>query len=324
MEKSGSQTQKGKAFEYACAYALYEKYNNGRTVELEDSPQMKTAKRFFAYLNELEKQKYKKGADAAIKIIDRLEPMLEEQEGSLILKLQPDSKGIEGDVRDVLCYRKPGWEIGLSCKHNSEAVKHSRLSDQIDFGKDWFGKKCSEEYFSRVKSVFIPLRKMRDESSAGGGQKLWTDIPDKEDSCYVPVLNAFMEELRRLDSEYPKEIPERLIRYLIGKNDFYKVIMNEKRRFTQIESVNINGTLNRSSKKKKSLIDVPVMKLPSKFYEIGFKEGSKNTIVVVCDQGWNVSMRIHNASSKVEPSLKFDVQLIAMPSSILKQIEPWD
>ena len=35
-------------------------------------------------------------------------------------------------------------------------------------------------------------------------------------------------------------------------------------------------------------------------------------------------MRIHNASSKIEPSLKFDVQLMAMPSSILTQIEPWD
>ena len=66
------------------------------------------------------------------------------------------------------------------------------------------------------------------------------------------------------------------------------------------------------------------MILPTKFYEIDFKEGQNNTIVVVCDQGWNISMRIHNASSKIEPSLKFDVQLMAMPSSILTQIEPWE
>ena len=120
------------------------------------------------------------------------------------------------------------------------------------------------------------------------------------------------------------EIPEALIRYLIGRNDFYKVIMNDSRRFTQIESININGTLNKPFGKRRALVDVPLMKLPNKFYEIDFKEDSNNTIVVVCDQGWNVSMRIHNASSKVEPSLKFDVQLIAMPSSILTQIEPWD
>ena len=88
--------------------------------------------------------------------------------------------------------------------------------------------------------------------------------------------------------------------------------------------MNINGSLNQPNGKKQALINVPVMKLPTKFYEIDFKEGQKNTIVVVCDQGWNISMRIHNASSRIEPSLKFDVQLMAMPSSILTQIEPWD
>lgn len=100
--------------------------------------------------------------------------------------------------------------------------------------------------------------------------------------------------------------------------------MNERRRFTQIESMNVNGTLSQRAGKKRALVDAPVMKLPTKFYEIGFKDGFKNTIVVVCDEGWNVSMRIHNASSRVEPSLKFDVRLLAMPSSILTQIEPWD
>ena len=281
MARSGNQTETGKAFEYACAYVLFKKYNNYTRVCLVDSPQMKTARNAF------------------------------------------DSMGIAGDVRDVLCVRGNEWEIGLSCKHNHEAVKHSRLSDTINFGRDWFGKSCSQEYFDEVCEVFTPLRKIRDESKACGNPALWNIIADKEENCYVPVLEAFMKELRRLDSQYPGEIPALLIRYLIGTNDFYKVIMNEQRRFTQIESVNINGTLNQTDGRRRALIDVPLMKLPSKFYEIGFKPGSRNTIVVVCDQGWNVSMRIHNASSKIEPSLKFDVQLIAMPSSILTQIEPW-
>jgi len=223
----------------------------------------------------------------------------------------------------VICQRGAEWEIGLSCKHNHEAVKHSRLSDTIDFGKDWFEMECSKQYFEDAKAVFTPLRKIRDKSAEEGRRALWSEIPDKEDRCYIPVLKAFMKELRRLDQENPGEIPERLIRYLIGRNDFYKVIMNDKRQFTQIEAININGTLNKAAGSKKALVDVPLMKMPKKFYEIEFKEGSKNTIFVVCDQGWNVSMRIHNASSKVEPSLKFDVQLLAMPSSILTQIEPW-
>ncbi|RPD37239.1 HaeIII family restriction endonuclease, partial [Candidatus Liberibacter solanacearum] len=31
------------------------------------------------------------------------------------------------------------------------------------------------------------------------------------------------------------------------------------------------------------------------------------------DGGWNISFRLHNASSKVEPSLKFDIQLVKTP-----------
>lgn len=326
MAKSENQTKTGKAFEYACANAIVEKFKDKTDLVLEDSPQLRTAQRFFECLDESEKLKYQKGALAAIKIIERLEPKLSASNSKMHIRLQTDSKGVEGDVRDVLCLRGASWQIGLSCKHNHEAVKHSRLSDTIDFGKEWFNRECSKEYFARVKELFAPLRKSRDESKESGdiSPLLWKEIPDKEERYYVPVLEAFMEELKRLNANYTREIPAKLIRYLIGRNDFYKVIMNDTREFTKIESVNINGTLGQSLGSKRALVDAPILKLPTKFYEIGFKEGSKNTIVIVCDEGWNVSMRIHNASSKVEPSLKFDVQLMAKPSSILTQIEPWE
>ena len=35
------------------------------------------------------------------------------------------------------------------------------------------------------------------------------------------------------------------------------------------------------------------------------------------DEGWQFSFRIHNASTKVEPSLKFDVQIVGMPTTII-------
>ena len=136
-------------------------------------------------------------------------------------------------------------------------------------------------------------------------------------SLLLNCLPYVYSDIRSLDQSITSLVIPKL-----GCNDFNNVAMCFSR-FTQIESVNINGTLNQTDGRRRALIDVPLMKLPSKFYEIGFKPGSRNTIVVVCDQGWNVSMRIHNASSKIEPSLKFDVQLIAMPSSILTQIEPW-
>lgn len=325
MSKS-RQTETGKAFEYACALELSRKYKKTTDVVMEDSQQMTTARGFFDSLTPEERNDYVLGADAAVKIIDRLEPRLSDSTSGLVISLQPDRAGESGDVRDVLCMKADGWEIGLSCKHNHHAVKHSRLSDRIDFGKEWFGSPCSGQYFSDINKVFAPLRKLRDESKANGTPAGWDSIPDKEGTCYVPALEAFMTELRRLDEASGPDgsIPEKLIRYLVGTHDFYKVIMNSQRRITTVEAVNISGTLNRKNGKKRALVDTPLMKMPTEFYKIGFKEGSRNTIIVVCDNGWNVSMRIHNASSRVEPSLKFDVQLLAMPSSILTQIEPWE
>ena len=317
-----TQTETGKAFEYACAVALKD-YQRGIDVVIKDTPQLRTASRCFELLETIEQQNYIDGAFSAVKIIDRLEPRLYNGGGRLFIGLQTDAAGMAGDVRDVLCVRSDRWEIGLSCKHNHEAVKHSRLSDRIDFGYEWFGVSCSHDYFQAVGSVFGPLRRMREDSLHDGRPALWSEIHDKEGTCYIPVLNAFIKELLRLDREHAG-IPANLIRYLIGRNDFYKVIMNEGRRYTRIESININGTLNLPCGSKRPLVDVPIMRLPTKFYEVGFKEDSSNTINVICDNGWNISMRIHNASSKVEPSLKFDVQLLAMPSSILTQIEPWD
>ena len=322
MAKSGNQTVLGKAFEYACASEIYDKYKEKNLIVFERSPQLETAKRSFFNLSKEEQDRYIKGAQAAIKIIDRFEPKLSNDDSNLYLSLQTDSKGISGDVRDIVCKKGTNWEIGISCKHNHHAVKHSRLSDRIDFGKEWFDIPCSTEYFDKIKKIFTPLRKMRDESK-NSNPILWSDLPNKEYDYYIPTLQIFSEELNRLNNAHKGEIPALLVRYLIGKNDFYKVIMNDSRRYTQIEAVNINGTLNKSFGKIKALIDVPLIKLPTKFYEIDFKDGSNNTLFVVCDEGWNISFRIHNASSKVEPSLKFDVTLLAMPSSILTQIEPW-
>lgn len=133
-----------------------------------------------------------------------------------------------------------------------------------------------------------------------------------------------MDELKRIDDRQNGKIPELLIRYLLGRHDFYKIITDDKNRTTRVEAINIAGTLNRVSDKEKPIAKVALLRMPARFYHIGFKRDSANTIEIVCDEGWQISMRIHSASSKVEPSLKFDVNLISVPSSVHAQIEPWD
>lgn len=323
---SGIQTQNGKAFEYACVIGLYEKLKNGQKVTIEESAQIVTARKLYDDVSEDMKQSLDAAANAAVRVIERLEPQLWNACGNepLYLSLQPDAAGMKGDVRDVLCIRKQnGWEIGLSCKHNHHAVKHSRLSDTIDFGKEWLGIPCSKEYFDKVVPLFSELREIRDTSKKEGSPALWNDVTQKAEKYYIPVLQAFMDELNQIDRENPKRVPELLVHYLLGKNDFYKVITDDKNRTTRVEAVNIMGTLNQIAGDEKSIAKIPVLKMPSQFYHIDFKSGSNNTIEVVCDEGWQISMRLHNASSRVEPSLKFDVNLISLPSSAYTQVEPW-
>lgn len=323
---TGIQTSNGKAFEYACIIALHEQLEKGQTIIIEVSPQLETAQKLYEDISEEMKTALDAAAKAAVRIIKRLEPQLVEANGNepLFLSLQTDAAGIKGDVRDVLCIRKQnGWEIGLSCKHNHHAVKHSRLSDTIDFGQEWLGVSCSKEYFDKVVPLFTELREIRDKSKLNGNPMLWNDIKEKSEKYYIPILQAFMDELLKINAEN-ENIPEKLIRYLLGHYDFYKVITDDKNKTTRVEAINIVGTLNQQSGNKKSIAKVPVLKMPTQFYHIGLKKNSNNTIELVCDEGWQISMRIHNASSKVEPSLKFDVNLISLPTSVHTQIEPWE
>lgn len=322
---SGTQTANGKAFEYACMLALYNALQISEDITVEDSPQMRTARKLYSNMPDDRKNKLLRAANAAAKVIIRLEPQLQYPQNNipLYLSIQSDSKGISGDVRDVLCIRRQNlWQIGLSCKHNHHAVKHSRLSDTIDFGHEWFGIPCSRQYFSEIVPLFNELRRMRDDAKNHGTTALWADIPDKAEYYYKPVLQSFLDELSRLANSYPN-IPGAMIQYLIGRYDFYKVITDDSHETTRVEAINISGTLNRPSGQHKSIVDIPRLRLPSRFYHMGFKPGSANTVEVVCDEGWTISMRMHNASARIEPSLKFDVNLISLPGSMHAQVEPW-
>ncbi len=127
----------------------------------------------------------------------------------------------------------------------------------------------------------------------------------------------------RLDAEHPDAIPAALIQYLVGRNDFYKIIADDSRRVSEIEGFNLNGTLNRASKTTRPETSIPKLSLPTCFLKIDYKKSSGNTILISCDEGWSISFRIHNASSKVESSLKLDIQLKGIPANFYRQIELW-
>ncbi|MBP3220450.1 MAG: HaeIII family restriction endonuclease [Neisseriaceae bacterium] len=57
--------------------------------------------------------------------------------------------------------------------------------------------------------------------------------------------------------------------------------------------------------------------LPTEILYLDFQKNKKNTLLLCLDEGWQFSLRIHNAKTAVEPSLKFDIQIKGMPADIL-------
>ncbi|WP_076305271.1 HaeIII family restriction endonuclease [Paenibacillus odorifer] len=315
-----AQVLNGKGFEYACLQSMQHQLSETQQIEILTTPTYLNAQLSFHCLDPILQQKFNFAADAAIRVLRRLEPQLENHQNNqpLILTIQQDARGQQGDVRDVLTVRNQNqWEIGLSAKYNHSAVKHSRLSQRIDFGREWLNYPVSENYFREIRPIFDELEELRHRNY------LWKDLDHKADRFYVPVLNAFIRELQRLSQMYT-DIPSRLLSYLLGRHDFYKVIAQGRNRVTEIQGFSMYGTLNRQSGNVAPQIRLPRLRLPSRFYDIDFKPNSKTTIFIVCDEGWNLSARIHNASRAVEPSLKFDIQLNGVPPTLYRHYEPWD
>lgn len=304
----------GKAFEYALLLEFENRLKQKTNVNVVKDSSFTVAKDCFHQVTSTEQGEYRLHASFAVNFLIDLEPRLENDiSGDDILELAivSDGAGKAGDVRDVLAIRKlQSWEIGVSAKNNHKAVKHSRLSPTIDFGKEWIGAKSSSTYFDEIKPIFDKLAKIRKDS---GATKKWSEIGNYHKSVYVPVLNAFTKELKQLTSSNPG-VAAKLITYLIGRQDFYKVIKRKKS--LEIQAYNFQETLSLPFNNIKPKLVVPKTPLPTKIVDIQFKKGSQNTVMVGFDNDWILSFRIHNASSRVEPSLKFDIQIVNAPRNL--------
>ncbi len=302
----------GRAYEYACLCGLVEEVSKRRPVNLIKNDNYFVAERSWNSLTDPERLTYSASSHAAIMEILELEPRIaEDSDDELQMMLQPDAKGAEGDVRDVIIVRRSiQWEIGLSLKHNNIAVKHSRLGYKLDFGKSWYGIPCSDEYWAEVKPIFDYLA---EEKSKG---TVFKDLPDKGEDVYRPLVTAFIHEVNRQYAQH-KEIPARLVEYLLGRYDFYKVASMDRDRRCIIQPYNIHGTLNKSGKTKEASIKPQVASLPERIINLDFAPFSNSTAELCMDKGWQFTFRIHNASEHVEPSLKFDIQIVGVPITIV-------
>ncbi|GAA8302130.1 hypothetical protein HpHA290_06830 [Helicobacter pylori] len=308
-DKSNNQ---GRAYEYAWCLALEQKLSVFKKVIVDKQNGFNACYRAYESLEKSLQERYLESAKQGVLLLLDCEPLLSEVIGSsqngITLSLQKDKLGEIGDVRDILIYFDR-FCIGLSIKHNHDALKHSRLSKDLDFGEKWLGVGVSQNYKDTIKPLFERLENAKKEGM------LWRDFPNKEQEIYAPLLQAFKKEVLRIDEDEKNKVPQKMVEYLLGKYDFYKAILLEREQKTKLEAYHFHNTLNRSVKNKPKRI-IPLSKLPTRMIYFDFKPKSFNTLELVLDEGWSFSLRIHNASSRVEPSLKFDIKLLSKPESV--------
>lgn len=308
-DKSNNQ---GRAYEYAWCLALEQKLSVFKKVIVDKQNGFNACYRAYESLEKSLQERYLESAKQGVLLLLDCEPLLSEVMGSsqneITLSLQKDKLGEIGDVRDILIYFDR-FCIGLSIKHNHDVLKHSRLSKNLDFGEKWLGVGVSQNYKDTIKPLFERLENAKKEGM------LWRDFPNKEQEIYAPLLQAFKKEVLRIDENKKNKVPQKMVEYLLGKYDFYKAILLEREQKTKLEAYHFNNTLNRSVKNKPKRI-IPLSKLPTRMIYFDFKPKSFNTLELVLNEGWSFSLRIHNASSRVELSLKFDIKLLSKPESV--------
>lgn len=309
----------GRAYEYACLIQLKEIVTQMHPTEIIKDSHFLATERSWSEIDDGLRNKLAKSGRAAAETILTLEKLIiADGDDPTILSIQPDKAGGEGDVRDILIRRKDkSWEVGLSIKHNNFAVKHSRLAKTLDFGDKWFGIRCSDAYWEEVKPIFNYLDVEHRKKTE------WKNLPNKEFDVYVPLLKAFLAELERA-YDTDQTIPQRLVEYLLGKYDFYKVISLDSERLTRIQPVNLHSTLNKPDGANKPTLVIPVSTLPTRIIAAGMRPGSTNTAELFLDKGCQFSFRIHNASTIVESSLKFDIKFEGLPITIISINAPWE
>lgn len=309
---STNSNDQGRAYEFAWITTLSKALNPIRKTGIVRNSSYDANKRAWNTISQDKRDLFAVSANAAVNAILELEPRMEEDNGdTLFIEFQKDENGETGDVRDIVIRRDDiNWEIGLSIKHNHAAVKHSRLSHVLDFGKEWYGVACSKQYWNDIAPIFNMLNR---EKSRGAN---WSDLNDKNNDVYVPLLQAFLDEVDRAYKNNP-DIAIRMFEYLVGVKDYHKIVSSDSKRVTLIHTFNLHGTLNQPSRIKVSAFEVPVAEIPTEIITMRFKKGSKTTVEIYMDNGWAFSFRIHSASTRVQPSLKFDVQFISTPSSVL-------
>ena len=217
-----------------------------------------------------------------------LEPRFQiSKHGPIVIDRLPDQN--QTDVTDIRL-TSPKDIINLSIKHNHVALRHQRPGTtpiHCGYPRNSLEMKEFKQQYQEITQNFI-----RQAEKA----KLFADLPHAliEQSLYTPVCNLVAQFI----NTHSHDCTLNLFEYLVGSKNYYKIIIDtrvqklEIQHFTSIQPpTSLTATVNRQ------------------YVELKF------------NNGWQIAMRLHTASSRVgtSPSLKFDTKALSssLPSTIV-------
>lgn len=318
------QMENGHAFEFAIASELAKWIGARTNAEFVRDSAFEVGESCYLSRTASARKRFDRAASLPIDTLSRLEPGMlnaRSEKDILFIRLCKDDEGREGDVRDIVLFRKGkgnkvSWEIGISAKNNNDSAKHSRISHSIHFGKTWLGMDTSKEYITEMQAVEDWLKEQERQ-----GKTTWGCLgTEKEALVYEPMLEAFKREMERLFLKDQKKAAQNLIKYLIGRKPFYKLIKSDRDNTSVLKVFNFVSGLGKEYNGVRPGCRPRSIPLPARCVELAFAEGGmRNTLSLIMDKGWQVNFRIHNAATKIETSLKFDVTLEGNPPILFTQ-----
>lgn len=148
----------------------------------------------------------------------------------------------------------------------------------------------------------------------------WNELPPGvKNEVYDGVLSAFCAELLRLQSMHADIIPQKLMQFLLGNHDYYR--LSRLGSTTQLQPFNIYGTLAKKVGARHPITPIKQLPLPTRFLTI--ERASWDTMRIFFDGGWQIAMRAHNKDREIKQSLAFETSILGQPSALLTLLMPW-
>lgn len=192
----------------------------------------------------------------------------------------PDRAGVSGDVTDIRI-ESNNEQINISLKHNHDALKHPRLTRL----PSWVCKNDDDSYYSMHDLIwdrfFDAAYKLNPDAT------LFKDITSIDadfinNNLYNPFC-SFITDYLSENTHTPKAV-QNMFAFLVGTYNFYKII-------DRTDHISIQDFINIPAPNSVEVFQI-----------------NQSHIGMIFDNGVELDLRLHTASSRLIRSVKFDVR----------------